>query len=122
MLKYGANAFIWIDDWTTEKGNFAIIEAGKTGFDFIEIPLMRPWDFDPKPHIEALKKAGIGATASVILPKDAHMPTHPERAKNFYSLSWRNLMPSLVRIYVVVSLLLVVYSLGSRLLSLNGRL
>ena len=39
MLKYGANAFIWIDDWTTEKGNIAIVEAGKTGFDFIESPI-----------------------------------------------------------------------------------
>ena len=83
MLKYGANAFIWIDDWTTEKGDFAIEEAGKVGFDFIEIPLMRPWDFDPKPHLEALSKARIGATASVILPEDAHMPTHPERGKEF---------------------------------------
>lgn len=83
MLKYGANAFIWIDDWTTEKGDFAIEEAGKVGFDFIEIPLMRPWDFDPKPHREALSKANIGTTASVILPEDSHMPTYPERAKEF---------------------------------------
>lgn len=83
MLKYGANAFIWIDDWTTEKGDFAIEEAGKVGFDFIEIPLMRPWDFDPKPHREALSQAHIGATASVILPQDAHMPMYPDRAKEF---------------------------------------
>ncbi len=53
MPLYGANAFIWIDDWTTEKGNFAIAEASKVGFDFVEIPLMRPWDFEPD-HINKL--------------------------------------------------------------------
>ena len=83
MPKYGANAFIWIDDWTTEKGNFAIAEAGRLGFDFIEIPLMKPDQFDPKPHVEALNKAGIEATASLILPEYAHMPTHPREALQF---------------------------------------
>jgi len=83
MPKFGANAYIWIDDWTTEKGNYAIAEAGRLGFDFIEMSLMRPRDFEPKPHRKALKKAGIGATASLILPARAHMPAHPRRAKKF---------------------------------------
>ena len=83
MPKFGANAFIWIDDWTTEKGNHAIAEAAKTGFDFIEVPLMKPWDFDPVAHKPVFAQAGIGATASVILPQNAHMPTYPEKAKQF---------------------------------------
>lgn len=83
MPTYGANAFIWIDDWTTKKGNYAITEAAKVGFEFIEIPLMRPWDFKPEPHRQALAEAGIGATASVILPGDSHMPEHPHKAKAF---------------------------------------
>jgi len=83
MPLFGANAFIWIDDWTTEKGNFAIAEAAKVGFDFIEIPLMRPWDFNPQPHKQALVEAGIEATASVILPEDSHMPEYPLKSKEF---------------------------------------
>lgn len=83
MPKIGANAFIWIDDWTTDKGNYAIDQAAKVGFDFIEIPLMRPWDFKPEAHKKAFLAAGIGATASVILPEDSHMPTHPNKAKAF---------------------------------------
>lgn len=83
MPNYGANAFIWIDDWTVEKGNYAIAEAGRLGFDFIEIPLMKPDKFEAKPAREALKKAGIGATASLILPEYAHMPAHPKEAKAF---------------------------------------
>lgn len=83
MPKYGANAFIWIDDWTTEKGNHAIAEAARVGFDFIEIPLMRPWDFEPEAHKKAFAEAGLGATASVILPSEAHMPAYPDKAKRF---------------------------------------
>jgi D-psicose/D-tagatose/L-ribulose 3-epimerase len=83
MTKYGANAYIWIDDWTTKKGNYAIAEAGRLGFDFVEMSMMRPWEFEPKPHRKALKKAGIGATASLILPSKAHMPAHPKQARKF---------------------------------------
>lgn len=83
MSKFGANAFIWIDDWTTKKGNRAIREAARVGFDLLEIPLMRPWDFEPKKHLPVLKETGIEVTASVILPRAAHMPAHPRRARKF---------------------------------------
>lgn len=83
MAKFGANAFIWIDDWSTEKGNFAIQEASQLGFDLLEIPLMHPWDFDSKAHQQQLAKTKIEVTASVILPSDAHLPVYPQKAKDF---------------------------------------
>ncbi|MGZ9220963.1 MAG: sugar phosphate isomerase/epimerase family protein, partial [Anaerolineales bacterium] len=83
MPKYGAHAFVWIDEWTTEKGNYTIAEAGRQGFDFIEIPLLKPQEFDAAAHKQALAEAGIYATASLVLPKDAHMPDQPKRAKEF---------------------------------------
>ena len=83
MHKYGAHAFVWIDDWSTEKGNQAIAAAGELGFDFIEIPLLKPQEFDAAAHRKALAEAGIEATASLVLPEDAHMPQQPERAKRF---------------------------------------
>lgn len=83
MVKYGAHAFVWIGDWTTETGNHAIAEAGKTGFDFIEIPLLKPEQFDAKNHKSALEDAGIYATCSLVLPKDAHMPAEPDKAYSF---------------------------------------
>ena len=83
MPKFGAHAFLWIGDWTTESGNHAIAEAGKVGFDFIEIPMLKPAEFDVASHKKALADAGIGATASLVLPKDAHMPNEPEKAKQF---------------------------------------
>ena len=83
MPKYGAHAFVWIDEWTTEKGNRAIAAAGQQGFGFIEIPLLKPHEFDAASHKKALAEAGIYATTSLVLPKDAHMPAQPKRAKQF---------------------------------------
>ncbi len=81
--RFGAHAFLWIDEWNIDKGNLAIEAAGKAGFDFIEIPLLRPDEFDPLAHRPALDTAGIGATASLVLPNDAHMPQAPEKAMAF---------------------------------------
>lgn len=83
MVSYGAHAFVWVGDWTTETGNYAIEQAGEIGFDFIEIPLLKPHEFDAKSHKAALEKAGIEATCSLVLPKDAHMPDEPEKARDF---------------------------------------
>lgn len=83
MPKYGAHAFLWIDEWTPEKGNQAIHAAADSGFDIIEIALLRPQDFDAAHHKRELKATGITATASMALPKGAHMPEQPEKAKRF---------------------------------------
>lgn len=83
MVRFGAHSFVWVGEWTTDSGNHAIEQAGKTGFDFVEIPLLDPASFDVKSHREALQAAGIYATCSLVLPKDAHMPHNPEGAKRF---------------------------------------
>lgn len=83
MPRYGSHAFVWIGDWTTESGNHAIRQTGAAGFDFIEIPLLKPAEFDAAAHKNALKEAGIEGVASLVLPKDAHLPDHPDRAKAF---------------------------------------
>ena len=83
MVKFGAHAFVWIGDWNTEDGNMAIKAAGEAGFDFIEIPLLKPREFDVQSHKQALADAGIYATSSLVLPKDAHMPDKPDEAYAF---------------------------------------
>ncbi len=83
MPKFGAHAFLWIDEWTTEKGNKAIRSVADSGFDLIEIPLLRPHEFNAATHRKELKASGLAVTASITLPKDAHMPEQPERAKRF---------------------------------------
>jgi len=83
MPKYGAHTFLWIDEWTTEKGNQAIAATGELGFDFIEISLSKPDEFDVAAHKKALAAAGIEATGSLVLPEWAHMPEEPEKARQF---------------------------------------
>jgi sugar phosphate isomerase/epimerase len=63
MPKYGAHTFLWIDEWTTEKGNQAIAATGEIGFDFIEISLLKPDEFDAAAHKRALADAGMGSYA-----------------------------------------------------------
>lgn len=83
MIEFGAHAFVWVGEWTTESGNEAILEAGNAGFDFIEIPLLKPQEFDVESHRRALELAGLKATFSLVLPEHAHMPSNPAGAKLF---------------------------------------
>ncbi len=83
MVKFGAHAFIWTGDWNPEAGDEVIVLAAETGFDFLEIPLLEPHSFDAKRHRQTLQSAGLGATCSLVLPEDAHMPEQPEAAKTF---------------------------------------
>lgn len=83
MPQYGAHTFLWIDEWTTEKGNQAIAATAEVGFDFIEISLLKPEEFDAESHKRALAHAGIEEKGSLVLPEWAHMPEEPEKAKRF---------------------------------------
>lgn len=83
MIKYGAHTFLWIDEWTTEKGNKAIKASSEAGFDFIEISLMKPDEFDPAAHKPLLAKTGLEVTTSLVLPEWAHMPGKPKEARKY---------------------------------------
>ncbi len=91
MPKYGAHTFLWIDEWTTEKGNRAIAATGEAGFDFIEISLLKPDEFDAAAHKKALAAAGIEAKGSLVLPDWAHMPEQPEKARRFLISALENI-------------------------------
>ena len=83
MATFGAHAFVWVGDWNTESGNHAIAEAGRIGFDFLEVPLLNPYTFNAASHREAVKAAGIDTTCSLALPAAVHMPHYPEKAVEY---------------------------------------
>lgn len=83
MVKFGAHAFVWIGDWTTESGNGAIRAAASAGCDFVEIPLLDPKVFDIAAHRSVLEECGLEATFSTVLPEGSHMPEEPKKAKDF---------------------------------------
>jgi len=83
MPKYGLHAYMWIDEWSVEKGNQAIRCTAEAGFDLIEIPLYRPELFDPTAHKQLLRNTGLEVTGATVLPEWAHMPEHPEEAYQY---------------------------------------
>jgi D-psicose/D-tagatose/L-ribulose 3-epimerase len=83
MPKFGCHAFVWVGEWNTDSGNYAIGQVGRTGFDYIEMPLLKPAEFDAASHRAALDRAGIRGTCSLALPKEVHMPFYPDAARTF---------------------------------------
>ena len=83
MIQFGAHAFVWIGDWTTESGNKTIASAANAGMDFIEIPILDPDSFDAASHRSALEAEGLSATFSTVLPEHAHMPENPDKARAY---------------------------------------
>lgn len=83
MPTFGAHAFIWVGDWTRETGGEAIAGAARCGVEIIEIPMLRPDEFDAALTRRQLDDAGLKAICSLVLPREAHMPAHPELARDF---------------------------------------
>jgi len=83
MPKLGVHAFVFVGEWHTESGNYAIEQAGRLGFDLIEIPMIKPDEFDAASHRHALKAVQIEATCSLALPRQFHLPHNPEGAHQF---------------------------------------
>jgi D-psicose/D-tagatose/L-ribulose 3-epimerase len=55
--------------------------------DLIEIPLLRPQEFDPVLTKQQLADNGIGAACSLGLPRTIHLPLHPQEATDFLHLA-----------------------------------
>ena len=83
MPRFGAHAFIWHAEWTPNNAREVIEAAATADLDFVEIPLLRPDEFDAPGTLALLESNGIGATCSLGLPAAAHLPDHPEVAERF---------------------------------------
>jgi D-psicose/D-tagatose/L-ribulose 3-epimerase len=83
MPKFGIHAFTLNGEWNNRIAPAVIEQAGELGFDFIEIPLLRPDEFDSSIVKKTLENAGIEGVPSLCLPKDAHLPFNPSGALEF---------------------------------------
>lgn len=83
MPRFGAHAFIWAAEWNPEAAEKVIRGAAEAGLDFVEIPLLRPTDFDVGLTKRLLEHYGVGCTCSLGLPLDSSLPEHPEAATRF---------------------------------------
>jgi D-psicose/D-tagatose/L-ribulose 3-epimerase len=83
MPKYGIHAFTLDGFWNNEVAPKVIAQAAELGFDQLEIPLLKPEEFDSALIAKALSQNGIQAVASLCLPPDAHLPFNPAGALQF---------------------------------------
>ena len=83
MTQFGAHAFILRAEWTPETAAAVIAAAAEAGLDFVEIPLLRPDEFDAAATRALLERHGVGAACSLGLPADATFPNEPEAAERF---------------------------------------
>jgi D-psicose/D-tagatose/L-ribulose 3-epimerase len=83
MPKYGIHAFTLDGFWNNQIAPRVIGQAAELGFDQIEIPLLKPAEFDSKMVAKALSQNGITGVASLCLPKVAHLPYNPSGALQF---------------------------------------
>jgi D-psicose/D-tagatose/L-ribulose 3-epimerase len=83
MPLFGAHAFIWAGEWTSEGAEKVIRGASEAGLDFVEIPLLHPESMDVSGTRDLLDRYGIGCTCSLGLPKAAHLPFAPDAAETF---------------------------------------
>ena len=78
MPKFGAHAFIWAGDWSDEGAEKVIGGAAEAGLDFVEICVLHPASFNVAHTKTLLEHYNMGATTSLGLPKDSHLPFYPE--------------------------------------------
>ncbi len=82
-MKFGAHAFIWEAKWDNEAARRVIGEAAAAGLNFVEIPLLRPDEFDTKETVRLLTAHTLKATFSLGLPPSASLPERPEAAEHY---------------------------------------
>lgn len=83
MPRFGAHAFIWSAQWNPQAAEQVISGAAAAGLDFVEIPLLRPDEFDAGLTRGLLERHGLGCTCSLGLPVEATLPDYPEAATRF---------------------------------------
>jgi D-psicose/D-tagatose/L-ribulose 3-epimerase len=87
MPVFGAHAYIWVAEWSEKTSATAIESAARAGVNLIEIPLLKPREFNAKLTRQQLGDHGLYGTCSLVLPSDAHLPGHPGEARDFLHLA-----------------------------------
>ncbi|QES89481.1 sugar phosphate isomerase/epimerase family protein [Rhizosphaericola mali] len=78
---FGASMLSWVaPQWKDESGIYAIKKAAAAGFDLIELGLPPSMEINISEIKSTLTKENIQVTCGLNLPKEAHIPTHPDIA------------------------------------------
>jgi D-psicose/D-tagatose/L-ribulose 3-epimerase len=65
QIEFGGHALVWVGDWSPTSARAAISSAARNGYDYIELAIFDPWNFDTKLTKDLLQEYGLRAHASL---------------------------------------------------------
>jgi len=65
QIEFGGHALVWVGDWSPTSARAAISSAARNGYDYIELAIFDPWNFDTKLTKDLLQEFGLRAHASL---------------------------------------------------------
>ena len=65
QIEFGGHALVWVGDWSPSSARAAISSAARNGYDYIELAIFDPWNFDTKLTKDLLQVYGLRAHASL---------------------------------------------------------
>ncbi len=65
QIEFGGHALVWVGDWSPSSARAAISSAARNGYDYIELAIFDPWNFDTKLTKDLLQEYGLRAHASL---------------------------------------------------------
>ena len=81
--KFGAHTFVWAAEWNTRTARQFLRQAAEAGLAVIEIPLLRPDEFDAGAARQLAKEFDISLTCSLGLPRQFALGADPDGAARF---------------------------------------
>jgi D-psicose/D-tagatose/L-ribulose 3-epimerase len=65
QIEFGGHALVWVGDWSAQSARKAISSAAKNGYDYIELAIFDPWNFNVSLTKDLLQEFGLRAHASL---------------------------------------------------------
>ena len=65
QIEFGGHALVWVGDWSPSSAREAVSSAARNGYDYIELAIFDPWNFDTKLTKDLLQEFGLRAHASL---------------------------------------------------------
>jgi D-psicose/D-tagatose/L-ribulose 3-epimerase len=65
QLEFGGHALVWVGDWSPVSARAAISSAARNGYDYIELAIFDPWNFDVSLTKDLLQEFNLRAHASL---------------------------------------------------------
>ena len=81
--KFGAHTFVWAPEWNERAARQLLPQAAEAGLSVVEVPLLRPHEFDAAGARRLAAEFGLSLTCSLGLPRQFALGADPDGAARF---------------------------------------